>query len=90
MCYIRFDFDLKDLNDLRNAYTHNPMIGYLNINFLRDKIINLRKITQKSPIDILWACETKIFKSFPDLEFKTDGYQFPPLRKDRKSKVVRK
>ena len=66
------------------------MIGYLNVNTLRDKIINLRDIPQKLPTDILRVDETKLDESFPDPEFKTDVCQYPPLRRDIKSKVVGK
>ena len=66
------------------------MIGYLNINTLRDKIISFRDITQKSPIDILCIDKTKLDKSFPDSDIKKDGYQYPPRRRDRKPKVVGK
>ena len=64
------------------------MICYLNVNSLRGKITNLRDITKKSPIDNLCVDETKLDESFPNPEFKTDAYQYPPLRRDRKSKVV--
>ena len=50
------------------------MIGYLNVNSLREKIISFRDITQKSPIDILRVDKTKLDESFPYLEFKTDVY----------------
>ena len=61
----------------------NPLIGYLNINSLRNKILHLREICQKCPIEILCIDETKLDSSFPDQQFKIEGYQFPPYRRDR-------
>ena len=46
------------------------MIGYLNVDSLRDKIISFRDITHKFPIDILCVDKTKLDESFPYLEFK--------------------
>ena len=34
---IDFDSDIDGLIDLRKAYQNNPWIGYININFLREK-----------------------------------------------------
>ena len=44
-------------------------MGYLNINSLRKKIISLREILLKAPIDILCIDETKLDDSFPDAQF---------------------
>ena len=72
--------------NLRKAYQNNPLIGYININSLREKIVSLREVLSKAPIDILCVDETKLDASFPDHQFKISGYQFPPLRRDRNSK----
>ena len=61
-------------------------MGYLDINSLKKKIICLRDIISTSKIDILCINETKLDTSFPDSQFKIDGYQFPLFRKDRDSK----
>ena len=39
---------------------------------------------------MLCTDETKLDCSFPDHQFKIEGYQFPPLRRDRNSKGGRK
>ena len=59
------------------------MIGYLNINSLRNKIDQIRDLVSKAPIDILCVDETKLDSSFPDQQFKIEGYHFPPFRKDK-------
>ena len=71
---------------MRETYPNNPILGYLNINSLRNKITNLREVVRKVPIDILCIDETKIDESFPDSQFFIENYQFPPYRRDRNSK----
>ena len=44
----------------RKTYEKNLIIGYLNINSLRTKILNLKEILHKAPIDILCIDETKL------------------------------
>ena len=39
-----------------------------------------------APINILCVNETKLDSSFSDHQFKIEGYQFPPFRRDRNSK----
>ena len=55
----------------------------LNINYLRDKIINLREVNYKFLIDTLCVEETKIDGSFPDPQFQIDKYQYQPFGRDR-------
>ena len=72
--------------NLRKAYQDNPLIGYININSLREKIVSVREVLSKTPIDILCVDEAKLDASFPYHQFKISAYQFPPLRRDRNSK----
>ena len=81
-----FDSDLQGLINLRTAYQNNPLIAYLNINSLREKIISLKEVLMKVNLDVLCIGKTKLDSSFPDHQFKIEGYQFPPLRTDRNSK----
>ena len=82
---LKFEPDLEGLINLRRAYQNNPLIAYLNINSLREKIISLREILKKTKIDVLCIDEAKLDSSFPNHEFKIEGYQFPPLKRDRNS-----
>ena len=75
--------DLLGLIKLRKENPNNPNIAYLNINSLKEKIINLREICLKSSIDILCVDETKLDASYPNVQFHIEGYQFPPFRRDR-------
>ena len=78
--------DINDLIKVREAYSKNPILSYLNKNSLRNKIINLRDVVAKVPIDILCVDETKLDESFSDSQFLFENYQFPPFRRDRNSK----
>ena len=44
------------------------------------------EVLSNTPIDVLCVNETKLDSSFPDHQFKIEGYQFPPFRSDRNSK----
>ena len=47
----------------------NPVVAYLNINSLGEKIDHLREIYKESPINILCVEETKVDSSYPDAQF---------------------
>ena len=71
--------------ELRKKYSDNPIIGYLNINSLRYKVVDLRHVLFESELDILAISETKLCDEFPDSQlFVIEGYYNPAqLRKDR-------
>ena len=68
--------DIKGLIDLRTRSPYYPLIGYININSLKEKVIPLREILSSAPIDVLCVDETKLDSTFPDHQFKIEGYQF--------------
>ena len=77
-------FDLGYLGRLRQEHVNNPIMGYLNINSLRHKIIDLRHVLSESQLDIFAISETKLSDEFPDAQFIIDGYCDPAqFRKDR-------
>ena len=71
---------------MREVYSRNLILGYLNINSLRYKIIGLSNIVAKFPIEILCIDETKLDDSFQDSQFLIKNYQFLSFRRDRNSK----
>ena len=79
---------VSDLIELRNKYPNNPIIGYLNINSLRNKTIDLRKIMSKARLDIVCIGETKIDDSFPAFQFHMKNYQFPCFEEIEIPKLV--
>ena len=81
--FSNLDLDLYNLQLLKQKYHSNPFIRYLNINSLSNKIDALRQICKISPLEILCADETKLDSSFPNSQFRIDGYIFSPYRRDR-------
>ena len=81
--FSNLDFDLYNLQLLKQKYHSNPFISYLNINSLSNKIDALRQICKISPLETLCVDETKLGSSFPNSQFRIDGYIFPPYRRDR-------
>ena len=45
-------YDIDTLMKTRKTYEKNPIIGYQNLNSLRTKILSLKEILHKAPIDI--------------------------------------
>ena len=56
--------DLEMLQNDRLKFLNNPLIAYLNINSLRNKVIDLGVILKDLPLDYLVISETKLDESF--------------------------
>ena len=65
---------------VRNFYPNNPIIGYLN------KIISLREIIAKAPLDVFCVDEIKLDDSFPNSQFVLKDFEFPLFRRDQNLK----
>ena len=74
--------DLEMLQNDRLKFLHNPLIAYLNINSLRIKVIDLGEILKDLPLDYLVISETTFDESFPNSQFKFNGYEIK-ARRDR-------
>ena len=74
--------DLEMLQDDRLKLLHNPLIAYLNINSLRNKVNDLGEILKDLPLDYMVISETKLDESFPNSQFKLNGYEVR-ARRDR-------
>ena len=83
---INSDLDLDELLKVEETYPNNPLIGCINIDSISNKFSGLCEILKKALINILCIDETKLDCSFPDAQFKIDGYQFPLFKKDRNAK----
>ena len=68
------------LRSLRASNAGNIIIAHLNINSLRYKFNSLVELIQGN-LDILVIGETKLDNTFPDAQFKIDGFKL--YRKDR-------
>ena len=75
--------DLGKLKELKGKNLKNQFLCYLNINSLRNKIVDLRYVLAQTHIQLLAVSETKLSENFPDAQFYLEGYSFPPFRRDR-------
>ena len=53
----------------RLKYPRNPLIGYLTINFLRNKITDVRELIGRLQLDCFVISETKLDSSFLSAQF---------------------
>ena len=77
--------DLQILRKLRLKYPRNPLIGYLNINSLRNKIIDVRELIGRLQLDYFVISETKLDSSFPSAQFHIGDYEIRNRRDGNKS-----
>ena len=71
---------LQQLQEDRLKHRKNPLIGYLNINSLRNKITDLRVIRKTLSLHYLILSETKIDESFLTSQFNAEGYEIRARR----------
>ena len=74
--------DLQILISDRLKYLKNPLLGYLNINSLRNKITDLRIILKEISLDYFVVSETKLDETFPTAQFNINDYEIR-ARRDR-------
>ena len=67
--------DLQILQDDRVKYHKNPLLGYLKINSLRNKVTDLRIIFKDLSLDYFVLSEAKLDESFPTVQFISEGYE---------------
>ena len=88
-CYykeVKIKLAIDGLVKVRNSCPNNPTIGYLDINSLQNKMISLTEIIPKELLDVFYVDETKLDGSFPNSQFISENFQFPPFRRNRNSK----
>ena len=69
----------------RLKYLRNPLIGYLNINWLRNKIIDVRELIGRLQLDYFVISETKVDSSFLSAQFHIGDYEIRNRRDRSKS-----
>ena len=74
--------NLEEMLKLRLKYPNNPFISFLNINSLRNKIIDLREIIKQISPDYFVIAETKLNYEFPSTQFYIENYTIQN-RRDR-------
>ena len=63
------------IRENRLKHVNNPLICYLDINSLRNKIVDLKEIFLEVSLNYLVLSETKIDQSFPTSQFDIKGYE---------------
>ena len=51
---------IKDLIDLRKCFPYNPLICYININSLKERVIPSMEFLSNAPMDTLCVVETRL------------------------------
>ena len=74
---------INNITDIRNTLQNYYIIGFLTIHLIKNIIIRPRETSDKALPDILCINETKLDRSFPDLQFRLKGYQFTILYRER-------
>ena len=74
--------DLQVLHHERLKHSKNAIIGYLNINSLRNKLTDLKVILKYLSLDYFILSETKLDESFLNAQFTLGGYEIR-ARRDR-------
>ena len=59
----------------RLKYPQTPLIGYLNINSLRNKIVDVREVFGKLQLDYFVLSEAKLDDSFPSAQFYIENFE---------------
>lgn len=67
--------DLKAFRKYKLQYPKNSVIGYLNINSLRNKIFGLWEIMSGKSLDYFVVSKTKLGSSFPSAKFHINEYK---------------
>ena len=72
--------NLQILQDLRLQLRKNPLIGYLNVNRLKNKISDLRVLLHDLQLEYFVICGTKLDGSFPSAQFAIESYEIRETR----------
>ena len=74
--------DLQIMYENKLKHPQNPLIGYLNINSLRNKIIDVGEVFGKLQLDYFVLSETKLDDSFSSAQFYIENFKIKN-RRDR-------
>ena len=81
---VPMSIDTIEATRVRIANPKNALIGYLNINHIRNKVGDLKELTDRLSPTILGISETKLDTSFPNASLYIENYYNPgDYRKDR-------
>ena len=80
--------NLHKLKLIRKAHLNNHIIGYLNLNSLRNKIHETREVFGDFSLGYFVLAETKINDEFPDSQFLLENYEIRNRQDRTKMGVV--
>ena len=63
------------IGSINLKYPRNPFIAYLNINSLRNKIIDVQEMMRRLQLEYFVIRETKLVSSFPSAQFHIGDYR---------------
>ena len=70
---------LEHLYNLRAFYPKNIILSYINVNSIRNKLDDLKRLGKS--LDIMCISETKLDETFPTVQFEIEGFS-KPYRRD--------
>ena len=70
---------------LKLKYSSKPLIGYLNINFLTNEILDVREMTGRLQLYYFVISETKLDSSFLSAQIHISGFEIRNFRGTNKS-----
>ena len=77
--------DLKIMYENRLKPPRNPLVGYLSIYSLRNKLVDTREVFGKLQLDYFVLSQTKLDDSFPSAQFYIENFEIRN-RRDRDKK----
>ena len=66
----------EEMKTLRLKYSKNVIVGYININSIRNKFEHFSQMI-RDKLDVLIIAETKLDSSFPSSQFTINGFKTP-------------
>ena len=76
--------DLQVLHHENLKHSKNPIVGYLNIYSLQNKLTDLRVILKYLSLDYFVLSETKLNESFPNAQYTLDSHEIRARRNRNK------
>ena len=70
---------------LKLKYSSKPLIGYLNVNFLKNEIIDVREMAGRLQLYYFVISETKLDSSFLSAQIHISGFEIRNFRGTNKS-----
>ena len=67
--------DLQIMYENRLKHPRNPLLGYVNINSVKNKIVDVREVFEKLQLDDFVLSEIKLDDSLPSAQFYIENFE---------------